>query len=224
MRSRPVPLACLLAAIALCGTPARATAQGSAPRRTVQATIGGGLLTSGAYFTGPGDLALDNSDAFAGMVQVIVPVNRSFGLVAGGAYARPDWRLSGVPVFGTIGVDGASLWFADAGVRGQLPLSRGPGQGAATSGPVAFAQVGAGLAHYALTTAVLGRAVDESATNFAVALGAGIGVPLGGRIGLELMAKDYIVSFKSVRDLAALGVEGRRAHTLLVTASARVGL
>ena len=38
------------------------------------------------------------------------------------------------------------------------------------------------------------------------------------------MAKDYIASFKSVTDLAAFGIEGRRAHTVLVVASGRLSL
>jgi opacity protein-like surface antigen len=188
-------------------------------RSPVHVTAGGGLLTSGAYFTGPGDLALDNSDAFAGLLQVIVPVNRALSLVAGSAYSRPSWRLSGVPLLGSVGVEGASLWFADASVRGQVPLGRTP-----DAGPIAFAQAGVGLARYSLSTSLLGRAVDERATNFAVALGAGLGVPLTPRVGLEAMAKDYIVSFKSVHDLEPLGVEGRRAHTLVLALSARLAL
>ncbi len=41
---------------------------------------------------------------------------------------------------------------------------------------------------------------------------------------IEVLAKDYIASFKSVRDTKAFGVEGRRAHTLLLLISARLGL
>ena len=196
-----------------------AGAQSARPRPAVQLTAGPGFLTSGAYFTGPGDLALDNNDALAGVLQVTVPVHRSFSLVAGGTYAQPEWRAAGVPLVGSFAVDGGSLWFAEAGMRGQVPLDR---QG--SEGPIVFAQAGAGLAHYSIETSVLGRAVDEGATNFAFALGAGLGVPLAGRVGLELMAKDYIVSFRSVRDLEALGVEGRRAHTLVLSLSARVGM
>lgn len=218
MRSRAAfSFARLLAA--LCLTPVLAGAQSAALRPRVQLSAGGGLLTSGAYFTGPAGLALDNHDAFAGVLQVIVPVHRSLSLVAGGVYAQPTWRLSGVPLLGSIGVDGGSLWFADAGVRGHVPLGREGGRGT-----IAFAQVGAGLAHYSVSTALLGRPVRGNATNFALALGAGLGVTLTPRLGLEVMAKDYIVSFHSVHDLEPLGVEGRRAHTLVLALSARIGL
>jgi predicted RecB family endonuclease len=80
------------------------------------------------------------------------------------------------------------------------------------------------VAHYGVSTSVLGRAVDAGATNLALALGAGLDVPLTSRFALELLARDYVVSFKSVRDLAALGVEGRWTHTLVVGLSGRVGL
>lgn len=140
-------------------------------------------------------------------------------LVAGGVYARPTWRLSGIPVLGSFGVNGATLWFADAGVRARIPLGPEPDRG-----PNAFAHIGVGRAHYALSTAVLGRLVDAGATNFASSVGGGLGVPLTRRVGLELMAKDYIVSFKSVHELEPLGIEGRRAHTLVVSLMARVEL
>jgi hypothetical protein len=208
----------LAVVFALLLTPAALAAQDHRGSR-LQASAGGGFLTSGAYFIGPGELELASGDAFAGMIQICVPVHRSVALVAAGAYARPEWRITGIPLIGTVGVSGASLWFADAAVRGILPLG-----GPSVTTPVAFVQAGGGLAHYSLNTTVLGNAVDEDATNFALTLGAGLALPLTERFGLEVLAKDYIASFRSVRDLEQFSVEGRRAHTLLLAVSARVGL
>jgi hypothetical protein len=202
----------LLLTLALLITPAALTAQ-------VHVSAGGGFLTSGAYFTGPGALELASGDAFAGSLQVSVPVHPSVTLVVAGTHARPEWRITGIPLVGDLSVSGAKLWFADAAVRGLLPLG-----GLSATTPVAFAQAGAGLAHYSLNTTVLGNAVDENATNFAFALGAGVELPFTERVGLEVLAKDYIASFKSVRDLEEFGVEGRRAHTLHLAVSLRVGL
>jgi hypothetical protein len=199
--------------------PAAAGAQATAaPDRRVQVAAGGGYLTSGRYFTGPGSTAFANGDSFVGAVQVGVAAGRSLAVVLSGAHARPEWRLSGVPLFGGITLPGARLWFFDAALRGRLPL------GPAPRPPELFAQAGAGLAHYAVDATVVGRRIEEDATNFAVALGAGVQIPLGGRLGVEVLAKDYIASFESVDDLAAFGVEGRRAHTLLLLASARLDL
>jgi hypothetical protein len=184
----------------------------------VQVAAGGAFLTSGAYFTGPGSLEFANGNGFAGSVQASVTVHRALAVVIAGAHSRPEWRLTGVPLLGSVGVRGARLWFADVALRGQVPLGR------AARAPVAFAQAGPGLAHYAISTTLLGTEVDEHATNFALALGAGLALPLTRRLGVEAMAKDYVASFRSIRDLAALGVEGRRAHTLLLLVSARFGL
>ncbi|MBA3317104.1 MAG: hypothetical protein H0T50_03310, partial [Gemmatimonadales bacterium] len=180
--------------------------------------LGGGLLTSGAYFTGPGNLEVSNGDALAGSLQVSVAVHPSVAVVVATAHARPEGQLTGVPLLGSVAVTGVRLWFADAALRGQVPL------GVAATAPVILVQAGAGIAHYAVATSVLGTAVDEQATNFALALGAGLALPITRRLSIEALAKDYIASFKSVRDLEAFGVEGRRAHTLLLLISARLGL
>jgi hypothetical protein len=176
------------------------------------------LLTSGAYFTGPGSVEFTNGDAFAAALQVSVAVHRLFAVVLAGAHGRPDWQLTGVPLVGSIGIRGARLWFADAALRAQVPLGPTP------QAPVGFAQAGGGIARYVVSSSVLGTTVDEDATNLALAVGAGIALPLAGRFGMEVMAKDYIASFKSIQDLAAFGVEGRRAHTVLLLVSARMGL
>ena len=215
-----LPSRCLRACLALflLSAPRLLEAQ-ALPAHRVEMTAGGALLTSGAYFTGPGDLALAAGDALAGTLEVGVAVHRSLSIVFGGSYAQPEWRVSGIPLFGSVGVPGADLWLGDLALRVELPL------GAPTARrPIAFLQAGPGLARYAVRGSVLGRAVDESATNFAVAVGAGLAVPFTQRFGIEALVKDYIASFRSVRDLAAFGIEGQRAHTLVIGAGARIGL
>ncbi len=176
------------------------------------------MLTSGDYFTGPGALAVANGDAFAAAIQGDLTINRTLAVVVAVAHARPEAQLTGVPVVGSVAVPGGRLWFMDAALRAQVPLS------AATRAPGVFGQAGAGIVHYALATRLLGTTVDEQATNFALALGAGLELPVTRRLSIEALAKDHIASFKSVRDLEEFGVEGRRAHTLILLVSARVGL
>jgi len=195
--------------------PATAAAQTPRPHR-LDVAAGAGFMTSGAYFTGPSALQLAAGDALAGALEIAVPVHRTFSIVVSGMHARPAFELNGLPLIGSVGVHGARLWFADAAVRGHIPL------GARSDGPRAFAQLGAGLAYYSVNAAVLGNVIDEHATNFAGALGVGVDLPLADRLGLQLMAKDYIASFRSVRDLESLGIEGQRAHTILLLASLRL--
>ena len=180
--------------------------------------LGGGFLTSGDYFTGPGVLAVANADAFAVALQADITVNRTLAVVAAIAHARVEAELTGVPVVGSVAIPGGRLWFADAAVRAYTTLG-----GAARPRRI-FAQAGAGVVHYALATTLLGNTVDEQATNFALALGAGLDIPITSRLSIEALAKDHIASFKSVRDLEDFGIEGRRAHTLILLLSARVGL
>lgn len=175
-----------------------------------------GYLTSGDYFTGPASTSFANSNAAAATLEAAVRVHRFLDVVVGGVYAQPEWRLSGVPLVGSVSLPGARLWLGDASLRGRLPLSQ------SSRAVSLLAQAGAGVAHYAVATSILGNQIDANATNFALALGAGIQAPLAGRVGLELLAKDYIASFKSVHDLEAFGVEGRRAHTVVVAANVRV--
>ena len=206
----------LLLAALLCPAPLPAQSPEDRPRWHVSA--GGGRITSGAYFTGPGDLELASAGSAAALAQVSLAFHPRLSAVLAAAYARPEFELTGVPLAGTVGVPGASLWFADASVRGWAPLGDRGGA------PAAFLSLGLGLARYSLETSLLGVAVDERATNVALALGAGLVLPIVSRVGVEVTARDYVASFRSVRDLEDFGVEGRRAHTILLAVSARVGL
>jgi hypothetical protein len=65
--------------------------------------------------------------------------------------------------------------------------------------------------------------VAATSTNFAYNLGAGVDVPLGPRLGLQLMAKDYIGKF-DVREATAVPVDARTAHNWTLSAGVRLGL
>lgn len=216
----PAPTSYLPACITLTLliAPTLAPAQDAGRVSQVQVAAGAGFLTSGAYFAGPGGLEVTNGDAFVAALQAGIRVNRTLAVVIAAAHARPEAELTGVPLIGSLAVPGVRLWFTDAALRAQTPLSRAP------RAPRLFAQAGAGIVHYAITTTLLGTAVDEQATNFALVLGAGLELPITTRLGIETLVKDHIASFKSVRDLEEFGVEGRRAHTLVLLLSARVGL
>jgi hypothetical protein len=71
-------------------------------------------------------------------------------------------------------------------------------------------EAGAGAIRYAVNNPLL----EAQATNFALVGGLGVTTRIGARLGLEARVKDYFASFRSVDDAAALGVSGRRAHTI----------
>src|SRR3712207_185648 len=122
---------------------------------------GGGLLASGAYFTGPGSLELDSENAFAGMLQLSVPVHRSVAVVVAGAHGRPDWRITGVPLVGEIGVSGAPPRVAGPAPRAAPALGQPP-----ATPPAAVAPARADPPRHGLHTTVLGDRGGEFATDF----------------------------------------------------------
>jgi predicted nicotinamide N-methyase len=78
-----------------------------------------------------------------------------------------------------------------------------------------FVQGGAGVARYSISNPLISGARE----NLALSAGAGVRAPIHSRIEAVGLVKDYIVSFQSVDDLAALGVTGRRSHTIALMAS-----
>jgi hypothetical protein len=173
--------------------------RGDTTASRTHAIVGGGFLSSGAYFTGPATIELVNGDAFATMAQVSMAVHPSFAVV--------------------LALSGASLWFADAALRGHLRFGA-----PSPMVPSVLVQAGPGLGYYSLSATVGSYVYDEDAISLAAALGVGLTLPLSYRFGIEVMAKDYIVSFASPESLEAFGLEGRTAHTLLLLAGARLGL
>ena len=172
-----------------------------------------GYLTFGTYFTGPGGLRFsnDNAAAFGGGLELAVW--RDLSVVGNVLHATSDWSFQEVPLIGSVTIGGASLWFFDAGLRLHFPLGS-----ARTVLP--FVEAGAGAIRYAVNNALL----EGQATNLALVGGLGVTTRIGERLGVEARVKDYFASFKSVDDAAALGVSGRRAHTVGFLVGVSMGL
>ena len=60
------------------------------------------------------------------------------------------------------------------------------------------------------------------ATNVAYNVGAGADVAIGPRLGLQLMAKDYIGKFDA-REATAINVDTRTTHNWALSAGLRLG-
>ncbi len=201
----------LLTVLALAGLPL--VAQQSPSVQAIRIGPTAGYLTFGPYFTGPGGLQFsnDNSAAFGGGLEF--PVWRDLSVVGNVLHATSDWSFQEVPLIGSLTIGGASLWFFDAGLRLHFPLGS-----ARTVLP--FVEAGAGAIRYAVNNSLL----EGQATNLALVGGLGITTRIGERLGVEARVKDYFASFKSVDDAAALGVTGRRAHTVGFLVGLTIGL
>ena len=172
-----------------------------------------GYLTFGTYFTGPGGLRFSNDNAAAFGGELEFPVWRDLSVVGNVLHATSDWSFQEVPLIGSVTIGGASLWFFDAGLRFHFPLGR-----ARTVLP--FVEAGAGAIRYAVNNPLL----EGQATNFALVGALGVTTRIGERLRLEARVKDYFASFRSVDDAAALGVSGRRAHTVGFLVGVSLGL
>jgi hypothetical protein len=196
-------LALLVTTLAL--PAARAAGQSNQPRtRTVVILPTAGLLSFGNYFTGPGGVTFSNQDGIGYGAELSVAVWKDLSLIGSVLHASSDWSFEQIPLLGSVSVDGASLWFYDAGLRYHVRLGATPLS--------AFGQVTAGAIRYAVDNVLL----SGHATNFAVAGGLGVRARVGQRFSAQGLVKDYVASFKSVDQAAAIGVVGRRAHTLAI--------
>jgi hypothetical protein len=162
-----------------------------------------GYLTFGTYFTGPAGLRFSNDNAAAFGGELEFPVWRDLSVIGNVLHATSDWSFQGVPLIGSLTIGGASLWFFDAGLRLHFPVG-------SSRTVLPFVEAGAGAIRYAVNNPLL----EGQATNLAFVGGLGLTTRIGKRLGVEARVKDYYASFRSVDNAAALGVSGRRAHTL----------
>jgi hypothetical protein len=140
--------------------------------------------------------------------EATVGLGPGLALVGNVAYASSDLQV-GVPVVGGLSLGKSSALLYDAGLRLTLPVS--------TLRP--FVQAGAGAMRQEIDVA----GIDTHGTNFAYHVGAGVEVPIAPRLGLQLMAKDYIGKFDA-REATSVDLSTETSHNWTVSAGVRLGL
>lgn len=145
--------------------------------------------------------------------EATLGITRGLALVGNLAYASSDLEV-GVPVVGGLSLGKSSALLYDAALRLRVPLSTGGGPAITP-----FVQAGAGAMRQEIEVA----SIATRSTNVAYNLGAGVDIPIGPRLGLQLMAKDYIGKF-DVREATALDVRTETSHNWTVSAGVRLGL
>ena len=142
--------------------------------------------------------------------EATLGITRGLALVGNVAYASTDLEV-GLPIVGGLSFGKSSALLYDAALRLRVPLAAG--------GISPFVQAGAG----AMGQEIEVGPVATKATNFAYNVGAGVDVPLGSRLGLQLMAKDYIGKFDA-REATALDLNTETTHNWTLSAGVRLGL
>ena len=172
-----------------------------------------GYMKFGNLVDGPLGTTIRSASGPVYGAEATLGLTRGLALVGNVAYATSDLEV-GVPVVGGLSFGKSSALLYDAALRLTVPLSTGGGPAITP-----FVQAGAGAMRQEIEVAP----VATRSTNFAYNLGAGVDVPLGSRLGLQLMAKDYIGKFDA-REATAVNIDTDTKHNWTVSAGVRLGL
>lgn len=169
-----------------------------------------GYMKFGNLVDGPLGTSLRGAAGPVYGAEATVGITRGLALVGNVAYASSDLEV-GLPVVGGLSFGKSSALLYDAALRLSVPLSAG--------GISPFVQAGAGAMRQEIEVAP----VSTRSTNFAYNVGAGVDVPLGPRLGLQLMGKDYMGKFDA-REATGVNVDTRTTHNWTLSAGLRLGL
>src|SRR5512138_545578 len=170
-----------------------------------------GYMKFGNLVSGPLGTSLRNAGAAIYGAEATVGLGSSLALVGNVAYSQPGLEV-GAPILGGLSVGRSSVLLYDAALRLRVPLTGGL--------PISpFVQGGVGAMRQSFELSP----VSTHATNTAYNVGAGADIALGSRLGLQVMAKDYIGKFDA-REATAINVDTRTTHNWAVSAGLRLGL
>jgi hypothetical protein len=169
-----------------------------------------GYMKFGNLVNGPFGTSVRGAAGPVYGAEATVGIARGLALVGNVAYASSDLEV-GLPVVGGLSVGKSSALLYDAALRLSLPLSAG--------GISPFVQAGAGAMRQEIEVAP----VSTRSTNFAYNVGAGVDLPLGPRLGLQLMGKDYIGKFDA-REATDVNADTKTTHNWTLSAGVRLGL
>lgn len=170
-----------------------------------------GYMKFGNLASGPLGTNLRNAGSAVYGAEATLGLTRGLAVVGNLAYSQPGIE-AGAPLIGGVSVGRGSVLLYDAALRLRLPL----GSGALPISP--FVQAGAGAIRQSFDIGPVGT----HATSVAYNIGAGADIALGPRVGLQLMAKDYIGKFDA-REAAAINVDTRTTHNWALSAGLRLG-
>jgi opacity protein-like surface antigen len=169
-----------------------------------------GYVAFGDHFETPDGAEFTNDNGAIYGVQLGIDMTPNLALVGNFGYSRTHWEFEFGP--GERPAGDVGVWLYDGNLQLKFPFAAGAG----TFSP--FAQAGVGAMKF---TADRNDFDAEGTTN--VAFNAGLGADFNvGALGLRLMVKDYISSFKweefsdadSARELRDAGTSHNFAFTL----------
>jgi hypothetical protein len=196
----------LTAALAV-AVPSRSNAQSP----SFQITPYAGYLRSGTILEGPIGASVRGGGAPVYGAEAALGLARGLYLVGNVAYSKPELEL-GAPLVGGVNVGESSVLLYDAALRLDVPILPLP-----LISP--FIQGGVGQMRQTIDVGP----VSTKSTNLAYNVGAGVDVSVAPRLGLQVMAKDYIGKFDA-KEATTIDVDTRTTHNWVVSAGVRLGL
>lgn len=171
-----------------------------------------GYMKFGNIVNGPLGTSLRNAGTAVYGAELSLGLARNLALVGNVGYAQPDLEV-GLPLVGGLSVGESSVLLYDAGLRLSVPLQSG-------GLPLTpFVQAGAG----GIRQSVRVDPVKTHSTDFAYNFGGGVDLALSPRLGLQVMAKDYVGKFDA-GEATGVDVDTRTTHNWALSAGLRLGL
>lgn len=170
-----------------------------------------GYMKFGNLASGPLGTHLRNTGSAVYGAEATLGLTRAIAIVGNVAYSQPALEV-GAPLIGGVSIGRSSALMYDAALRLRVPV------GAGTLPISPFVQAGAGAIRQSFDLGPVGT----HSTNVAYNLGAGADIALGPRMGLQLMAKDYIGKFDA-REATAITVDTPTTHSWALSAGLRLG-
>lgn len=173
-----------------------------------------GYMAFGDYFETANGIEFSNENGALYGAQAQLDLGRYVSLLGNFGYSSTKFTFENYFAPGQdLNLNDVGVWLYDAGVQLRLPLAP-----EATSGISPFVQAGGGAMRWSAENDDI---LSESETNAAFNVGAGVDWQIG-KLGVRLMAKDYITSL-DWDDLDRIDSGDKRAHNWAFTAGFKIG-
>jgi len=173
-----------------------------------------GYMNFGDYFETTNNVEFSNENGALYGAQASLDLGRYFSVFGNFGYSSSKFTFENY--FGNgqnLNLDDVGVWLYDGGIQLRMPLKPD-----ATSGISPFVQAGAGAIRYSSDNDDI---TSSSSTNAAFNYGAGLDWQLG-RLGIRLMAKDYVTSLEW-SDFGNVELDDKKAHNWGLTAGFKIG-
>ena len=203
----------IVGAVALAVSVAPIGAQSSKPAVfTISPYVG--YMNFGDYFETSNNIEFSNENGALYGAQAQLDLGRFFSLYGNFGYTSSKFTFENYYGAGqALNLNDVGVWLYDGGIQLRMPVSRD-----ASSGISPFVQAGGGAVRYSSESDDIR---SSSSTNAAFNFGGGIDWQVG-KLGIRLMAKDYVTSLDWT-DFDNVELEDRKAHNWGLTAGFKIG-